>query len=311
MPAEPIKQLAYEYVAYIDEAGDPGLSRVKPYDNNGSSEWLVVSAVVVRRVNEDATVSWVRAITSQFNNHHANAFHFSKLNPAKKITACNGLASREARLFVVASNKKNMKGHTNPFAELKSLDKNWFYCWLTRILLERVTHWVEKRAMKEFGEPRKLKLVFSSRGGLSYSQMKAYFELLKVQSRGQSLFLPTGDLRWGVVQQDLTEIRPHYERAGLQLADVAASSFFKACDKFDTGFCDPRFAKILKPRVASIQDDDGYQIYAGYGVKLLPSFRAAKLLPEQKEIFKHYGYPIQWWDPTSSTPGADSPASRC
>src|SRR5215211_7450836 len=32
------------YIAYIDEAGDPGLTRVRPQDPNGSSEWLVLGA---------------------------------------------------------------------------------------------------------------------------------------------------------------------------------------------------------------------------------------------------------------------------
>jgi hypothetical protein len=42
----------YEYIAYIDESGDQGLERVKPLDANGSSEWLIVSAVVIRKQNE-------------------------------------------------------------------------------------------------------------------------------------------------------------------------------------------------------------------------------------------------------------------
>jgi len=38
---------SYGYVAYIDEAGDDGLRAVKPISNPGSSEWLVLSAVVL------------------------------------------------------------------------------------------------------------------------------------------------------------------------------------------------------------------------------------------------------------------------
>jgi hypothetical protein len=36
---------------------------------------------------------------------------------------------------------------------------------------------------------------------------------------------------------------------------------------------------------------------SGFGVKLLPSFAKAKLDADQTEIFRHYGYPRQWWDP--------------
>jgi hypothetical protein len=301
----------YRFVAYIDESGDPGLNRVKPIDDNGSSEWLIVSAIVVSELNEIECDNLVRAIASNFKNFQSNQLHFSKMNEAKKLFACEKLANFPCRIFTVASNKKNMKGWRNKFAELKSLDTNWFYCWLTRILLERVTHWVESRSIAEFQAPEKLKLVFSNRGGLSYSQMKTYFDWLKMKSNAGSLFLPLGDLRWSVMARELVEIAPSHERGGLQLADIAASALFKACDKFDTGACDPRFAKALKPRVASIYDEDGYRIYSGYGLKLMPSFKAANLLQEQKEIFEFFGYPRQWWDPTPSTPGAASPASKC
>ena len=43
----------YGYIAYIDEAGDPGLNRVRPIDENGASEWLVLSAVVMRAKYSD------------------------------------------------------------------------------------------------------------------------------------------------------------------------------------------------------------------------------------------------------------------
>ena len=48
----------YHYVAYIDEAGDPGLQRVKPLDANGSSEWLVLSAVVIGAPSEKHIAPW-------------------------------------------------------------------------------------------------------------------------------------------------------------------------------------------------------------------------------------------------------------
>jgi len=34
------------YVVYIDEAGDPGLTRVRPIDENGASDWIVLRAVL-------------------------------------------------------------------------------------------------------------------------------------------------------------------------------------------------------------------------------------------------------------------------
>lgn len=95
---------------------------------------------------------------------------------------------------------------------------------------------------------------------------------------------------------DLLRVYPHWEREGLQIADAVAGAFFKACDKYDTGSCDPQFAKLLKPKMAREPDTEAGQI-SGFGVKLLPNFKKAELDKDQAEIFRFYGYPRQWWDP--------------
>src|SRR5829696_6675515 len=114
------------------------------------------------------TVKWVRAMMDRLKSHQRKGIHFAHLNPAKKSFVCADLANRPVRCFVIASNKKNMEGYENPFAARVSMDANWFYCWLTRLLLERVTYWARKRAIQDFGSPRLIKLEYSVRGGLSY-----------------------------------------------------------------------------------------------------------------------------------------------
>jgi hypothetical protein len=310
------KDPEYEYVAFIDESGDPGLSKVKPIDEKGSSEWLIVATIVTSKRYEVDVDDWVRDIASRIRNRQSKHLHFTDLNPANKLMACERILSRPVRLFCVASNKKNMKGFTNPFANLRSLDKNWFYCWMTRLLIERISHFVATQSHRCFGEPRRIKLIFSTRGGLSYSQLKAYVELLRTQSRGNSLFSQEENIYWEVLDRRLLKITPSEELGGLQLADICASAFFKASDVFDTDACDPSFAKSLKPIVArtvyqGINDQESYTTYSGYGLKLLPSFGAAKLRSDQKAIFDFYGYPRQWWDPVQSAPKPYRPASWC
>ncbi|MEC9345492.1 MAG: DUF3800 domain-containing protein [Pseudomonadota bacterium] len=288
-------QRKYAYVAYIDESGDDGLARVRPIDNNGASEWLVLAAVVVRAEREPEIVDWVRQTTSKFKNFQSReGIHFSKLSSAKKLISCEDLASRPVRIFTVCSNKKNMRGYRNPFAE-KIPSKNWFYCWMTRLLLERVTFWTKRRSLYDFGEVRKLKIEYSERGGLSYTQMNAYYQWLRYKSTGGQ-FLPLGDIAYEVIDFDLLKIYNHAERAGLQLADVAASAYFRACDIHGSGSCDTRFAKALMPRMALSPEG----LMSGYSVKLMPSWRKANLLSSQEEIFRFYGYPNkQWWAPGS------------
>jgi len=283
----------YHYVAYIDEAGDDGLKAVKPLVMpNGSSEWLILSAVVIKAENQPLVDEWVNDIKMQFKNHQRPDIHFTGLNPAKRATACSMLATLDARYFVVASNKKNMQGYQNPFAG-KIPSSNWFYCWMTRLLLERVTKFVHDKSVTDHGEPRKLRIEYSARGGLKYSQMHAYYEWMKLK---KVPFLPWGNLKWEVMDQNLLKVYPHLDRAGLQIADVVASAFFKACDKHDTGGCDNAFAKLLKPRMGRDPDKRNGQI-SGYGVKLMPSLKGANLDADQAAIFKFYGYPKQWWCP--------------
>ena len=288
-------QISYDYVAYIDESGDPGLRTVKPIDQTGSSEWLVVGATVVSRQSEPEVPSWVDSIVGGFRGHQRRGFHFTDLNDAKKRSACAQIATKPLRIFAVASNKKNMRGYRNPWAEQLSSD-NWFYCWLTRLLLERITHFVKADSLKRHKEIRRVKLEYSNRGGLSYAQMNAYYSWLKHRSKGDRLVLPLGDLAWETMDPSLLEVHAHDDRLGLHLADAVAGAFFKACDKHDTGGCNPEFAKLFAPRMARYPDKNG-GIISGYGLKLMPKMGIAKLDPDQAEIFRHYGYPKQWWAP--------------
>lgn len=288
----------YKYVAYIDEAGDDGLTRVRPLDPNGSSEWLIVSAVVVGANREREVVDWVDDIVSGLWRHHARTLHFRKLSENKQLFVVERMADLNARYFVVCSNKKNMKGYTNPFAA-NIPSKNWFYCWMTRLLLERVTDYVAWRSIKDHGSPQKVKVEYSNRGGLSYSQMNAYYRWLSF--KGNNTKLKAGKIHWSAINYDLLKVYPSYERSGLQLADVVASAFFKAADKHNTGKIDASCAKVLAPRMAR-STDSAAQPISGYGVKLLPSLRGANLDADQVEIFTHYGYPRQWWAPDSSDP---------
>lgn len=286
----------YSYIAYIDEAGEDGLRVVRPLDENGSSEWLILGAIVIQAKHETDTISWVKDILSSFKRRQKKGLHFRGLNEVNKILVCAKMASLPVRCFVIMSNKKNMKGYKNPWAE-QFPSKNWFYCWLSRLLLERITYFVHHHSLKTYGTSHKLKIEYSERGGMSYPQLSAYFEWLKMKSRAGNHFLPLGDLYWNVMERDLLEVHNHNARAGLQLADVVASAFFKGCDTHHTGACDPQFAKLLKPRMA--RDPDNLNgLITGYGVKLMPAWKIANLENDQKQIFKEYGYPgKQWWMP--------------
>jgi hypothetical protein len=210
------------------------------------------------------------------------------------------LANRPVRLFSVISNKQNMQGYNNPFAaQMTSLlpTDNWFYCWLTRILLERVTDFVAKNSQRKHGEVRRVKLVYSERGGLRYSQMHAYYEWINMKSVGGKvpLFIPWGHVDFRCLHRDLFSVYPHTELAALKMPDIVSSAFFRAVDTLDVPARDATYAKLLKPRMAA-EPNSG--LISGYGVKLIPNMRTLdhyNVPQDKREIFRFYGYPKQWW----------------
>jgi hypothetical protein len=241
-------------------------------------------------------VTWVQELMAVIASRQLRDIHFQKLTGYRKADVCQLLATKNVRLFAVVSNKQNMEGYRNPNAE-KIPSSNWFYCWLSRILLERMTDFVLAASIKRYGEPRYMKLEFSERGGLSYSQMHAYYEWIRIKSAGGTvpLYLPWGKVAFEVLHPSLMRIYNHRERDGLKLPDIVASAFFKAVDVYDTGANDPTFARLLGPRMAA--SPETCQI-GGYGVKLWPSWTNLKRIGvprSQLTIFEDFGYPSNYW----------------
>jgi hypothetical protein len=279
----------FYYIAFIDEAGDPGISKVKPIDSNGASEWLVIGCTLIQASRESEPVGWIRNMLDSVGLRQRKSLHFRDLEEWRKPLVCQNLASRPVRLFVLASNKKNMRGYTNPRAEAKAnplTPRQYFYNFCLRLILERVTDYCYRHSLRHYGEPRHVKVMFSERGGQNYGHLLAYQELLKMQSRGETTYLDKRTIKWQVVDRRLMEAVPHTQHAGLQLADIVASAFYQAVDVLPPTTWDVRNAQLLRPRIAT---EGGFHI--DYGVTFQPSVpHLAKLLPKQKVIFEFYGY---------------------
>lgn len=276
------------FIAYFDEAGDPGIKTVAPIDQNGASEWFTVGCAVVRATKEPKLVPMIRDIKRQIHSVQAPDLHFRNLREHKKLPVCTAMAEQELRFFVVASNKRNMRRYRNPRAEVLSMHPNdWFYNFCIRVLLERLTEWCARRSTMETGKPRHVKLIFSKRGGHSYRHVETYVHLLMKQIENGRLFLTARAPDPRVLDHRLIEVIEHNRSAGCQVADVVASSFFQAANvgpkKWTT-----KNAEALKPRIASKAGE-----HANFGVTLLP-WRNWKLplSNDQRKIFRFYGYKI-------------------
>jgi Protein of unknown function (DUF3800) len=280
----------YGYIAYIDEAGDPGLKRVRPIDDEGGTEWLILSAVVIRTPREPLVKGWVEDLISELGIKQRNDLHYRTLSPTRKIAAGERIATLPLRGFAVCSNKKNMRGYRNKRAE-KISSQQWFYNWCIRLLLERVTAFCASRTQQDYGKVMPIKIEFSERGGIRYSQSAAYQYYLGLQQEGDKIYLKKREPVMKMLDWDLMEAHAHADRAGMQLADFVASAFFQAADILDVKERDIRPAIALKPIMAK----EG-TFWHDFGVALFPTpARVADLKSEQKEIFERYGYDFARW----------------
>lgn len=285
---DPTPPPAPYYVAYIDEAGDPGLTRVRPIDVGGASEWLTVGAVVVRARIEPQVVDWVRTIRYDIKDTQGADLHFRTLSDHRKQRVCEMVSRLPLRSFALCSHKPNMRGWRNPAAEAVSMGspKGWFYNWCIRLLLERVTQACAQASSPDEG-PRPVKLVFSQRGGIQYNWLRTYLEVLIEQAKRGTTVLNQRTIRPEVMHPALLEVVPSRSSAGCQLADVVTSAFHVAADARG-----PRWstvpAEMLMPCMAKYK-----AAHAGFSVALqpTPAWRAGRnLTAEQKRIFRFYGY---------------------
>ncbi len=271
------------YVAYIDESGDDGVASVRPLDPNGASEWFVLSAVVVRAEAQRETV-WVRDILKDIRLEQRKSLHYQPLNDWRRNSVCASIGKLPLRCFAVISNKQNMHGHRNKKAEAAHpiAGRTWFYWWMTRLLLERVSEYCERRSLRDYAEPRLVRLEFARRRGLRYSHLRGYLYWLRMQSKAGALFLKQGDLKWSVIDP-INQVMAYdnSERAGLQLSDAVASAFYQGVN----GDCpDISHAVALAPRMAMRPNGEVF----GYGVKLMPFNYLKVAAPEQKRLFDFF-----------------------
>jgi hypothetical protein len=276
------------YCLYVDEAGDDGISAVKPIDPDGASEWLVISGVLVRAANMTKPPEWVRDFRKTIKGAQRPDLHFYSLSDEKRREACAYVATLPIRWISVVSNKRNLRGYTNPRAAKKDTRSPW-YNWMLRLLLERCTAYCAARTMKDYGEFRTMRIELAARGGLSKARIKAYLYYLRNQSRGSNLYITRGDLVWDMVDLDQVEVFQARSRAGIQLADTVASAFKQSVELLPDGTCRDDYM----PSLWRVVTPDRRGTVADFGVKLMPSPPAlwrAGLADAQIEFFVRCGY---------------------
>ncbi|MFN0055546.1 MAG: DUF3800 domain-containing protein [Planctomycetales bacterium] len=248
------------FTAYIDESGDEGF--VFDRVGQGSSEWFVLTAVVTRTENDGALVELMKSVRSDLAKPKDYGVHFRKLSHEQRVPWVSRIAGEKVRLISILCHKPSLK-------ETEYLrEKHRLYFYSVRYLFERIS-WLCRDAPRTAGNG-KVSLVFSNRSGMSYDEIRNYMASLRQKSATDD----SVRIAWPVIDESLISAIPHHVRAGLQVADCAASSFSWAVEK-KYGYTEDRYARTLSPVIYRRKG-----VMMGYGIKMWPRDDCAAQIEE-------------------------------
>ncbi|CAH1661479.1 conserved hypothetical protein [Hyphomicrobiales bacterium] len=286
----------YSFVFCVDEAGDDGIERVRPLDEDGASEYFVMAGVLYSAHRNQEIVSFVSSLKKKIGINFHDTIHFRDLDDNYKNIILSDIANFKIGIVCVVSNKRNMRGYRNRRVEERSsmyrngrkfVPKiNWFYNNILRYLIESATEECSRLNNIHYsGKDRKLKTIIEYRKGFSYTQTRNYLRKLEIESRPRSYFNSKRRPIFSVLDIDGLEGVRSSQHAGLQLADCVASAIYQAIDHDRFKILKTEYIAALMPRFIK----RGGEI-KGYGFKLLPEPFGAPLTLEQKTILRALGY---------------------
>lgn len=226
--------MAHSFVAYIDESGDEGFS-FRPEPGFGSSEWFVISAVMIPTTRDIAENKKFHDVIRPIEKIRNAPIHFAKLSHEQRVAVCNGIGASQFRIISVCINKRELAGDG-----LRGKHRLYFYA--TRYLIERISWLARDRSADHAGDGR-VRLVFSNRRQMSYDDLRTYVERLRSAP-------PEADIRihWPAISADLVEPRPHNQLVGLRAVDTVASGIRYGLELTQYGFCEDRYGRMMEPR---------------------------------------------------------------
>lgn len=167
--------MPYQYILFIDEAGDDKVENLKPEHPKGNSEWLCLGGYLVRAETEEDLEARRDALLVEVGGQNGGKLHYRNYTPQNRLKVCKKLATFPARAFVVCSPKRTMIGYSNPRAATAGTDERQIlYNFVVRLLLERVTEFVYCDAMEKGYEEPALKITMASRRGHHFDDFKKY-----------------------------------------------------------------------------------------------------------------------------------------
>lgn len=250
----------HSFAVYIDESGDEGF-KFGSGSVRGSSQWFVLSAVVIRRSNDLSATKLVDTVRTRLRKDPKKALHFRNLSHGHKVPYIGEISQAPIRVISVAVHKPSLN-EPEAFNERYRL-----HHYSVRLLLERVSWLCRDTYRPAAGRDGSAKIIFSNRSAMSYQEIKDYLELLKKNAESWDVRID-----WNVVKTTQISANVHSQSNGLQIADAVASGVFSALEPTEHGYTEDRYVRMLKPVVYKHDGD-----YLGYGLKFWPREVAALL----------------------------------
>lgn len=235
-----------EFVALIDESGCAGDAFSK-----GSSQYLVMATVVVRRCNLEQALN-IFSLGKTERDRKKPFKKFSKSSDKDNFVLTKLLGQAPVRIVCIGSHKPSLSG--------TYIRKNHAqeYNYLLKMIAERAS-WVTRDAPKRDGQTNsRCQLSLSEMRMYSYDDMASYLRYLR---SGDGRFNTRAE--WECLDESI-HVAPHVDEAEHHLADLAASAFARAVEPKEHGMTDDRFIRNLSPRLYR-------QNGKIHGIKLFPA----------------------------------------
>ena len=240
------------FIAYIDESGDEGFNFLP-----GCSEWFVLSAVLVRRTEDLKMVDLTKMVKSELGKPIKKALHFRDLGHKERLSLLRQIAAANLRTISVVVHKPSL---ISP----EAFNENYrLYFYVLRLLCERISWYCRDNKITRDQGNGEVKLIFSNRSSMSYFDLRKYLSKLE---RMSDEGLTDQQIHWPVIDTRRMETLTAGKRAGLQVADAVAGSFYYATEHSPLGLTQDYYARTLKPVVYRRGKN-----YLGYGLKFFPS----------------------------------------
>ncbi|MCK9367856.1 MAG: DUF3800 domain-containing protein [Metallibacterium scheffleri] len=238
------------FVAYVDESGDEGFKFLA--NEQGSSRWFVLSALVIRKENDLQVVQLARQAREILKKDAKKALHFRELRHEQRVPLARLIGGASVRTVHVLVHKPSIRE-----PEVFQQQAYALYRYATRLLVERVS-WLCRDNFRTGQGDGTVEMVFSNRSAMSYDALRGYLQKLKAAEAGADVRVD-----WRVVDPQCIRAVNHDQLAGLQLADAVASGVFFAVHRNPYGEFEDRYLRLL---AKTIYRNKGRT--DGYGLKL-------------------------------------------